>query len=151
MFVPVGGGALAAGVASALRALRPGTRIVGVEAANYPSLYASRRAGRPVWVAAEHTICDGVAVPFASDALFPLLARVLDDVVLVSEDEARAAMRRLAVESKLVAEGAGAIALAAALRLRPEPQSQSSRAAMPSRPNSPPSSPETAGLLTKRG
>ena len=119
VFVPVGGGALAAGVASALRALRPGTRVVGVEAANYPSLYASRRAGKPVWVASEHTICDGVAVPFASDALFPLLSRVLDDVVLVSEDEAKSAMRRLAVESKLVAEGAGALALAAALRAKP--------------------------------
>jgi len=119
VFVPVGGGALAAGVASALRALRPGTRIVGVEAANYPSLCASRHAGRPVWVASEHTICDGVAVPFANDSLFPLLSRVLDDVVLVSEDEAKSAMRRLVVEAKLVAEGAGALALAAALKLKP--------------------------------
>jgi threonine dehydratase len=115
VFVPVGGGALAAGVGSVVKQLRPAVRVVAVQTEAYPALSASFRVGRPVWVEHGETICDGVAVPFVTDQLFPLLRRVVDEVVLVSEPAVRAAMRRLAIGSKLVVEGAGALAVAAAI------------------------------------
>ena len=115
IFVPVGGGALVAGVASAVKALKPGVRVVGVQTESYPALAASLSAGRPVWVETRPTICDGVAVPFATDQLFPLLKSLLDEVIVVTEAQARAAIRRLYRENSIVSEGAGALAVAAAL------------------------------------
>ncbi len=115
VYVPVGGGALAAGVGSAIGMLNPAVRIVGVQTESYPALARSFRAGKPVWVEPQPTICDGVAVPFATDQLFPLLEKTVDTVAVVSEEEARDAVRDLARECGLVAEGAGALALAAAL------------------------------------
>jgi threonine dehydratase len=114
VFVPVGGGGLLCGVGSALAALRPEVRIVAVEPAGCPAFHASLEAGRPVSVECE-TICDGVAVPYMTDEMFPLLQGLVDDAVLVPEPAVRDAIRRLALERKLVVEGAGALAFAAAL------------------------------------
>ncbi len=125
VFVPVGGGALAAGIGSAVRALLPGTRVVGVQTESYPALRASFDAGRPVWVEHGETICDGVAVPFVTDEMFPLLRRVLDDVVVVSEERVRRAIGSLALGAKVVAEGAGALGLAAAAAVPPENRGRS--------------------------
>jgi len=115
VFVPVGGGALACGVGGAVKAFNPGTRIVGVQTESYPSLAQSFRQGRPVWVEPKPTICDGVAVPFTTDQLYPLLRETVDCVAVVSEAQVRAAVRVLATENRLVSEGAGALALAAAM------------------------------------
>ena len=115
VYVPVGGGALAAGVGCAVGMLNPAVRIVGVQTESYPALAQSFRAGRPVWIEPRPTICDDVAVPFATDQLYPLLRETLDGVAVVSEAQVREAVRALAQEGKLVAEGAGALALAAAL------------------------------------
>jgi threonine dehydratase len=120
VLLPVGGGALCAGAGSALKALKPGVRVVAVQAGNYPALARSLKAGKPVWVDPEPTVCDGVAVPFVTDAMFPLLREVVDDVVLVSEERAKAAIGLLAREAKLVAEGAGALSVAAALEELPQ-------------------------------
>jgi threonine dehydratase len=118
VYVPVGGGGLLGGVGSALRARAPEARLVAVEPAGCPALHASRAAGGPVEVACD-TICDGVAVPYITDEMFPLLDGLVDDVLLVSEDEVREAMRLLATRAHLVAEPSGALALAAALRVAP--------------------------------
>jgi len=115
VFVPVGGGGLIAGVASALKAVKPSVRVVAVEPAGCPSFHAARRAGEPVTVECK-TICDGVAVPYVTAEMFPLLSELADDVVLVTEEEVRAAIRRLASANHLIAEGAGALATAAALK-----------------------------------
>ena len=115
VFVPVGGGALAAGVGSALRALGRQVRVFGVQSASYPALAASLDAGKPVWVEPGPTICEGVGVPFVADAMFPLLRDVVDEVVVVNEDRVRDAIRLLAASAKLVVEGAGALALTGAL------------------------------------
>jgi len=115
VYVPVGGGGLLAGVASALKAVRPSIRVVAVEPAGCPSFHAARAAGAPLTVAC-NTICDGVAVPYVTEEMFPLLCELADDSVLVSEDEVRAGIRTLAAANRLVAEGAGALALAAALK-----------------------------------
>ncbi len=115
VFVPVGGGGLLGGVGSALKQRAPGVRVVAVEPRGCPALHASRAAGAPTRVACD-TICDGVAVPYITDEMFPLLDEVADEVVLVPEDEVRAAVRLLATRARLVAEPSGALALAAALR-----------------------------------
>jgi len=115
VYVPVGGGALACGVGCAVGMLNPGARIVGVQTESYPSLAQSFHAGRPVWVEHHPTICDGVAVPFTTDQLYPLLRETVDSVVVVSEEQVRDAIRVLASEHQLVAEGAGALALAAVI------------------------------------
>ncbi|MDP6538214.1 MAG: pyridoxal-phosphate dependent enzyme [Planctomycetota bacterium] len=116
VFVPVGGGGLLGGVGSALRAALGGVRLVAVEPAGCPSLSAALAAGEPVEVGCE-TICDGVAVPAIAAAALPLLARLTDEVVVVEEEEVRAAIRALAEEAGLIVEGAGALALAAARRV----------------------------------
>lgn len=118
VFIPVGGGGLLAGVASALKAVRPEIRIRAVEPAGCPALEQALAAGRPVTVGCD-TICDGVAVPFITDELFPLLAELVEDVILVGEDEVRAAIRRLCIETHLVVEASGALAAAAAWKLDP--------------------------------
>ena len=117
VFVPVGGGGLMAGVGSALKALKSSVRVVAVEPEGCPSLHASLEAGRPATVecSPHTTICDGVAVPYITQEMFPLLRDLVDDVVLVSDDAVKAAVRRLAVRNKMVAEPSGALALAAAL------------------------------------
>jgi threonine dehydratase len=117
VFVPVGGGALVAGVASAIKKLKTSVRVVGVQAESYPALQASLAAGSPVWVEPLPTICDGVAVPFTTEHLFPLLSRMVDRVVTVSEIMVREAIGLLATNRKLVAEGAGALSVAAALAI----------------------------------
>lgn len=115
VFLPVGGGGLLGGVGSALRAAGSSVRIVAVEPASCPALQASLAAGRPSEVACQ-TICDGVAVPYITAEMYPLLAALVDDVVLVTEEEVQATIRRIALQDHIVAEGAGALAVAAALK-----------------------------------
>jgi threonine dehydratase len=114
VYVPVGGGGLFAGVASALKRVKPAVRVVAVEPAGCPSFHAALRAGHPVTVDC-NTMCDGVAVPYVTEEMFPLLRALADDAVLVSEEEVRAAIRLLASANHVIAEGAGALATAAAL------------------------------------
>lgn len=118
IFVPVGGGGLIGGIGSAVRALRPDVRVVGVEPEGCCALTESLRAGSAQAVACK-TICDGVAVPIMLPDVFELLREVVDDTILVSDRQAMAAVKRLALRDKLVAEPSGGLALAAAL-LMPE-------------------------------
>jgi threonine dehydratase len=115
VFLPVGGGGLLGGVGSALRAAGSKVRIIAVEPAGCPALHASLKAGGPTEVACQ-TLCDGVAVPYITEQMYPLLAELVDHVVLVTEEEVHAAIRRLALRDHLVVEGAGALAVAAALK-----------------------------------
>jgi len=113
VYVPVGGGGLLGGLGAALRARRPDVRIVAVEPEGCPSLHAARAAGHPVDVACD-TICDGVAVPYVCEEMFPYLDELVDEVVLVSEARVKHAVRELATRARIVSEGSGALALAAA-------------------------------------
>ena len=124
VFIPVGGGGLLGGVGRALRKLRPGLRIVAVEPEGCPALHESLRRGEPARVECK-TICDGVAVPYITDEMFPILREACDEVRLVPEEEVRATIRRLALRDNLVACGSGALATAAALA---EPESKRGRA-----------------------
>ncbi len=119
VFVPVGGGGLLGGVGSAIKAIRPGVRVVAVEPEQCAALHASLRAGAPTQVTCR-TLCDGVAVPYITEEMFPLLRELVDEVVLVSERSVRRAVRQLALGNKLVAEPSGALALAAAQMQDPD-------------------------------
>jgi threonine dehydratase len=113
LVVSIGGGGLIAGVASAVRARSPKTRIVGVEPEGAAAMRKSLDAGRPVRLDKIDTIADGLTAPMAGDLTFPIVRDLVDDVVLVSDAEIRSAVRDLLSSSKLVAEPAGAAALAA--------------------------------------
>jgi threonine dehydratase len=119
VFVPVGGGGLIAGVGSAIKAVRPSVKIVAVEPEGCASLDASLKAGAPASVECS-TMCDGVAVPYITDEMFPLLREIVDETVLVPEDDVKATIKRLALRDKLIVEGAGALSLAAALTVPKE-------------------------------
>lgn len=113
--VPVGGGGLIAGIALAVKERRPDVRIFGVEAAAAPSAMASMRAGHPVEVESSETIADGIAVKRVGELTFPVLRRLVDDVVMVDETAIATAVHLLLEHQKLLAEGAAAAPLAALL------------------------------------
>ena len=124
VFVPVGGGGLIAGVGSALKAVQPSVKVFAVEPKGCPSLHASLKAGKPASVDCR-TICDGVAVPYITDEMFPLLKELVDEVVLVPEEAVKATIKRLALRDKMIVEGAGALSLAAALSVPKEERGKS--------------------------
>jgi threonine dehydratase len=113
--VPVGGGGLASGTGVALKAMRPGMRIVGVEAAGAAAMRASLDAGRLVHLDELFTIADGIAVKVPSDLTLQLVREHVDDVVTVEDDEISRALLLLLERCKAVVEPAGAVGLAAIL------------------------------------
>ncbi|HZR15510.1 MAG TPA: threonine ammonia-lyase [Acidimicrobiia bacterium] len=113
--VPVGGGGLVSGIAVAWKALRPGTRVVGVEAAGATAMQAALQAGRPVELAAVNTIADGIAVHEVGDVTLAHVDALVDDVVTVTDEEIARTMLLLLERRKTVVEPAGASALAAVL------------------------------------
>jgi threonine dehydratase len=113
--VPIGGGGLCAGVATAVKLLRPEVQVFGVEPAGADAMHRSFRSGRPEAIDAVRTIADSLGAPHAAPYSFALCRRFVDDLVLVDDDQLRAAMRVLFRAAKLAVEPAGAAALAALL------------------------------------
>lgn len=123
VLMPVGGGGLLGGVATAIKSLRPSVRVIGVEPELAADAQASLRGGTIVELPAEdanRTIADGVRTLSLGDITFGHIQRYVDDIVTVSEAEIRAATRRLVLQAKLVAEPTGALAFAAHLFRRAE-------------------------------
>ncbi|MDD1646998.1 MAG: threonine ammonia-lyase [Methanomicrobiales archaeon] len=115
VIVPVGGGGLVAGIATALRGRNPGVRVTGVQAAACPSAVEALRAGKPVTVGSRPTLADGIRVRRVGDLSFPVIRDLVDRVVLVDEDAIADAMLLLLERKKVLSEGAGAAPLAAVL------------------------------------
>jgi threonine dehydratase len=113
--VAVGGGGLISGVAAALKALRPGITVIGVEAEGAASMAASLAAGRTVTLERIDTMADGIAVKRVSDLTLSHVRALVDDVVTVSEEDLSRALLLLLERTKAVVEPAGAAPLAAAL------------------------------------
>jgi len=112
--VPIGGGGLISGIATALKALKPSIEIVGVEAALYPSmLEAVRGSNKPLPGGA--TIAEGIAVKSPGDLTKAIIKELVSDILLVDENAIENAIQLLVESQKLVAEGAGAAGLAALL------------------------------------
>ncbi len=115
LVIPAGGCGLLAGVAAAVKALRPGIRIVAVEPERMPSLTRAIEAGTPVPVGPCSTLADGLAVGKVGERAFATARDLIDQVVTVSEGELALAVLRLLELEKSVVEGAGAAPLAALL------------------------------------
>jgi threonine dehydratase len=113
--VGVGGGGLVAGMAVAIKALRPDVRIVGVQAAGAAAYPPSLAAGRPVALDTVGTMADGIMVGRPGDVPFALVKDLVDDVVTVSEDALSSALLLCLERAKLVVEPAGASSVAALL------------------------------------
>jgi len=111
--VPVGGGGLLGGVASAVKQARPLTRVVAVELEAGPGLAPALAAGQPVTVTRPETLADGMTPPFVGALPLAIAREAVDEIVTVTEDEIREGMRLLATRAKLYVEGAGAAATAA--------------------------------------
>jgi threonine dehydratase len=112
---PVGGGGLMAGCSTAARALVPGIQIFGVEPETANDTALSLDKGERVTIPPPPTIADGVRLTSPGELTFPVLQANLAGVLLVSDDEIRAAVRRLAMGARLVVEPTGAVAAAAVL------------------------------------
>ncbi|MBR5230408.1 MAG: threonine ammonia-lyase [Firmicutes bacterium] len=115
IIVPIGGGGLAAGVACAVKQLKPDVKVYGVQAAKAPSMYESVKAGEITALTNVATFADGIAVKRPGNTTFEIISKYVDEVVTVSEDEIATAILTLMEKQKVVAEGAGAVSVAAAL------------------------------------
>ena len=113
--VPVGGGGLLGGVASAVKQLKPAVRVVAVELADGPGLGPALEAGKPIPVKRPDTLADGMTPPFVGALPLEIAREAVDEIVTVTEDEIREGIRLLMTRAKLVVEGAGAAATAAVL------------------------------------
>lgn len=115
VLVPVGGGGLSAGVATALKLTRPGVRVIGVEPAGAPKLSRARAAGHPVRLERTAGLADGLLAVEVGRIPFAHHQRYIDDVVMVDDASLVGAMRLLLDRMKLVVEPSGAITVAALL------------------------------------
>ena len=113
VIVPIGGGGLCAGVASAVKQISPKTQVFGVEPEGADSMHRSFRSGKPEGIDRVRTIADSLGAPHAAPYSFELCRRYLDELVLVNDDQLRAAMRLIFRGAKLAVEPAGAAATAA--------------------------------------
>ena len=130
VIVPVGGGGLISGVAVALKSQRPAIEVMGVQAARCAPMPGSLEAGTPVPVESALTIADGIAVKRPGELTLGLIARWVDGMVAVEEEEVAEAMVFLLERAKLVVEGAGAVGVAALLSGRLAPAGEGTTVAL---------------------
>lgn len=116
IFIPIGGGGLAAGVAATVKAVYPDVRIVGVEPEDAASMYAAFEAGQPVDIGTTGIFSDGVAVRKVGSLTYKLCRELVDEVITVSVDQVCAAVKSIFEEVRATVEPAGALAVAGALR-----------------------------------
>jgi threonine dehydratase len=115
VLVPYGGGGLSCGIAAAIRALRPGVRILGCEVETATPLTASFAAGGPRQVDYVPSFVDGIGAKGVLEEMWPLASRLLDGACVASLSAIAAAVKLLVERNRVVAEGAGAVSVAAAL------------------------------------
>ena len=115
VIVPIGGAGLVAGVALAVKSMKPHVRIIGVQAESTASFNAALEAGAPTQIQMRPTLADGLAVPRVGDNAFSIARELVDKNIVVSEHMIALAVLRLIELEKTVVEGAGAVPLAALL------------------------------------
>ncbi len=113
--VPIGGGGLISGIATAVKGKKPDTRIIGVQAEGASSVAPSLNKGERVVLDHVETIADGIATRTTGDKTFPVIQERVDEVVTVSDAEIAVALMTLLERGKTLAEGAGVVPLAALL------------------------------------
>ncbi len=112
LFIPVGGGGLAAGMALVSKYLHPGIKLIGVEAEESASMKAAFDAGEPVNLEKVGHFAEGVAVRRAGDLTFSICSRLLDEIITVDSDEICAAVQDVFEDTRAIAEPAGVLAIA---------------------------------------
>lgn len=116
LMMPVGGGGLTSGCALAAHAINPRIRIVGVEPETADDTRQSLRAGERITIPVSDTVADGIRTPTPGELTFPIVQEHVTDVVTVSDDDIRDAVRFALFRLKIVVEPTGAVALAAVLK-----------------------------------
>lgn len=118
VLVPIGGGGLISGIATAIKEFRPDVRIIGVESTTAPSAHYSLKKGSIVETPVTVGLADGISIKSVGVNTFPIIRKLVEDVVLVKEEEIARAIVALLEKSKILVEGAGAVTLAALLNGR---------------------------------
>ncbi len=121
VFVPLGGGGLLSGTLAVVKAMRPDTKVFGVEPELANDWDLSLKAGKRTEIAPPSTLADGLRTPMPGAITFPMVQALSDGVVLVSEEEMKAAMRFLLTRMKTLTEPSGAVAAAAVLHKKISP------------------------------
>lgn len=116
VYIPIGGGGLISGIATAIKETNPRIRVIGVEPELANDTYLSRQAGSIVSIGATSTIADGLRTAQPGSLTFPVIQRYVDEIQLVSEAQIHAAVAYLRDRMKQVVEPSGAVSVAAALR-----------------------------------
>ncbi len=115
VIVPIGGGGLIAGVAYAIKQVKPSCKIYGVQAQGAGSMFQSYKTNQIIELPSVHTFADGTAVKKPGNLTFDLCKKYVDDIITVTDDEIASAILALMENQKLVAEGAGALSVAAVI------------------------------------
>ncbi len=121
VLVPIGGGGIIAGIATALKELNPNIKVIGVQTCNIPSMKKSYENGKITSAFNDITIADGIAVKTPGSLTFDIISKLVDDVITVTEEEIAEAILFMMENQKLVSEGAGAVSTAALLSEKYKP------------------------------
>jgi threonine dehydratase len=124
VIVPLGGGGLISGIATAIKETKPSVRVIGAEPALTPKYYQSRINKERTSLPLKNTIADGVRISVPGQNPYPIIEKYVDEIVLVEDEHIIAGMRALAKDAKLIAEPAASIGigalLAGAVKVRPD-------------------------------
>ncbi|MCO5400234.1 threonine/serine dehydratase [Ralstonia soli] len=124
VIIPMGGGGLISGIATALKETKPSVRVIGAEPALTPKYYHSRINKEPTSLPLGNTIADGLRISVPGQNPYPIIEKYVDEIVLVEDEHIIAGMRVLAKDAKLIAEPAASIGvgalLAGAIKVRPD-------------------------------
>jgi len=121
VYVPIGGGGLAAGVLIAIKTTHPNVKVIGVQSRSFPSMYESWKNGSITSVGGARTIADGISVKVPGQTTFSIINELIDDIVLVDDSEIIKAIFLLMERMKVVIEPAGAVGLAYLISHKPSP------------------------------
>jgi threonine dehydratase len=115
LVVPIGGGGLISGCSIAAQGMKPGIRVIGVEPEGADDTFLSLAAGRRIEIPVPETIADGLRSPMPGELTFPIIQRNVEQVLLVSDQEIRHAVKFLLTRLKILVEPSGAVSVAAVL------------------------------------
>ena len=121
IYVPIGGGGLAAGILIAIKEKNPNIKVIGIQSRSFPSMYDSLKQGTITASGGARTIADGISVKVPGQLTFGIVKELIDDVVLVDDTEITKAMFLLMERMKFVVEPAGAVSLAYLISKKPSP------------------------------
>ena len=123
IYLPIGGGGLAAGTVIAIKEKNPNIKVIGVQSKSFPSMYESvKQNTRTLTGGGDRTIADGISVKMPGEITFDIIKNLIDEIVLVDDDEITKAMFLLMERMKFVVEPAGAVGLAYLISKKPSPR-----------------------------